>query len=392
MSEWKESKLGNHADIYSGFAFSSNEMTDDDSGYPIIKIAQIQNKQVLKNVEQYLPIEKFQTKLKRYLLRKSDTLIAMTGAGSVGKIGKMQTVNRDFLINQRVAIVRSKSEQLNDTYLYYFLSQVYIENSLYDIGLGAGQPNISPADIGRIDIFLPPLPEQNHIATILNAYDELIENNNLRIAMLEQMAEQIYKEWFVRLRFPGCENTEFEKGVPKGWGNIYFRDFIKLNRGFDLPDEKIVEGQYPVVASTSVKAFHNQYKVEAPCVVTGRSGSLGTVQYVNKKSWPLNTSLYVKDFKGNSPQFVYYFLKSIKLESFNCGAGVPTLNQNHLHTLKLILPSKTIQNKFDDLIIPIFNEIENLQQQTQNLKQTRDLLLPRLISGKLRVKETEMEL
>ena len=98
---------------------------------------------------------------------------------------------------------------------------------------------------------------------------------------------------------------------------MYFRDFIKLNRGFDLPEEKIVPGEYPIAASTSIKAYHHQYKVKRPCVTTGRSGSLGTVLYIDKECYPLNTSLYVKDFKGTNPRYVFYFLQMMKLQNFN---------------------------------------------------------------------------
>jgi type I restriction enzyme S subunit len=302
--------------------------------------------------------------------------------GRSGSLGSVLFINQDcWPLNTTLYVKDFKGN--NPKYVYYFLQTMKLES----FNCGAGVPTLNQNHLHKVKVKIHKKDEQHRIASILYAYDDLIENNNRRIALLEQMAEQIYKEWFVRMRFPGYEKTEFEKGVPKGWANIYFRDFIKLNRGFDLPEDKIIEGIYPIVASTSIKAYHNQYKVEAPCIVTGRSGSLGTVQYVNKKAWPLNTSLYVKDFKGNSPQFVFYFLKSIKLENFNCGAGVPTLNQNHLHTLRLFCPSKEIQRKFDDLIIPIFNEVENLQLQTQTLKQTRDLLLPRLISGKLKVNE-----
>ncbi|MBS4057502.1 MAG: restriction endonuclease subunit S [Bacteroidales bacterium] len=273
-------------------------------------------------------------------------------------------------------------------YVYYFLQTMKLES----FNCGAGVPTLNQNHLHKIKIKVHRKEEQAIVASILSTYDELIENNNRRIAILEQTAEQIYKEWFVRIRFPGYENTEFEKGVPKDWEITYLRNFIKLNRGFDLPDEKIIAGNYPVIASTSIKAYHHQYKVEAPCITTGRSGSLGTVQYVNAKSWPLNTSLYVKDFKGNSPIYVYYFLKSIKLENFNSGAGVPTLNQNHLQTLKFGLPSKTVQNKFEEIISPIFKQIEIHKEQNQNLKQTRDLLLPRLISGKLKAKEAEKEI
>jgi type I restriction enzyme, S subunit len=259
---------------------------------------------------------------------------------------------------------------------------------LQSISQGTTQDNLSQEKLLTFTFTVPEdIKQQQHIAFILSTYDDLIEVNNQRIKLLEDTAREVYKEWFVRMRFPGYRKAKFVKGLPVSWDIICFRDFIKLNRGFDLPDEKIDEGDYPVVASTSIKAYHNQYKVEAPCVSTGRSGSLGTVQYINQKSWPLNTSLYVKDFKGNSPRYVFYFLQNLNLETFNAGAGVPSLNQNHLHGLKFSAPPISLQIKFDDFVVPIFNQIENLQQQNTQLRQIRDRLLPRLTSGKLAVKQ-----
>jgi len=129
------------------------------------------------------------------------------------------------------------------------------------------------------------------------------------------------------------------------WNEDIFDNLVRLKRGHDLPDRNIYTGNFPVVASTSIKAYHNSYKAEPPCVVTGRSGSLGEVQYINTKCWPLNTTLYAKDFRGNYPKYVYFFLKTMHLENYNCGAGVPTLNQNHLHKLKIKIPPLPIQRK-----------------------------------------------
>lgn len=159
------------------------------------------------------------------------------------------------------------------------------------------------------------------------------------------------------------------------WKEIFFDDFCRLNRGFDLPNDKVVEGDVPVVASSSVKAFHNVAKVKGPGVVTGRSGTLGVVQYLEKDFWPLNTSLYVKDFKGNSPRFCYYFLQMMHLENFNAGAGVPTLNQNHLHKLKIKVPSTceeqekvaSILSNYDTLIDINAKRIKLLEDSARDL-------------------------
>ncbi|HHV6878000.1 restriction endonuclease subunit S [Haemophilus influenzae] len=114
---------------------------------------------------------------------------------------------------------------------------------------------------------------------------------------------------------------------------IPLNEFITLQRGFDLPSNKRISGSVPVVASTGIAGYHNEIKVKAPGVVIGRSGSIGGGQYIEKDFFPLNTTLYVKDFKGHYPRFIYYLLKSIDFASFNVGTGVPTLNRNHLSSI-----------------------------------------------------------
>lgn len=155
---------------------------------------------------------------------------------------------------------------------------------------------------------------------------------------------------------------------------ITFDEFVRLNRGFDLPESKIVAGEYPVVASTNIKAYHNAYKVKPPVVVTGRSGSLGKVQYIDSKCWPLNTALYSKDFRGNNPKYIYYFLQTMHLEQYNAGAGVPTLNQNHLQRLKIVVHDIDGQKKVSDILSAYDNIIENNNRRVKLLKQMAENL------------------
>ena len=155
---------------------------------------------------------------------------------------------------------------------------------------------------------------------------------------------------------------------------IEFKNFITLQRGFDLPSRLRVEGDYPIVASTTINGFHKEYKVLPPGVVTGRSGSLGEVQYINQKFWPLNTALWVKDFKGNLPKYVYFFLKTLDLQRFNSGAGVPTLNRNDLDSLEIKVHNYPTQQKiagilsaYDDLIENNTRRIEILEEMARML-------------------------
>lgn len=155
---------------------------------------------------------------------------------------------------------------------------------------------------------------------------------------------------------------------------IKFDEFVRLNRGFDLPDSQVIEGVYPVVASTNIKTYHNEYKIDPPVVVTGRSGSLGKVQYITEKCWPLNTSLYSKDFRGNYPLYVYYYLQLMHLEQYNAGAGVPTLNQNHLHGLKILIHDRKEQEKVADALYKYDLAIENNNKRIKILEQMAENL------------------
>lgn len=147
-----------------------------------------------------------------------------------------------------------------------------------------------------------------------------------------------------------------------------FSEFVTLQRGFDLPKTEMKQGPFPVVGSTSIIGYHDAFKVEPPGVVTGRSGSLGTVQFVGERFWPHNTSLWVKDFKSNDPTFVYYRMKALDFGRFNAGAGVPTLNRNHLDSLEIPVPSLPIQRRIGSVLSAYDRLIDNSQQRIRILE------------------------
>jgi type I restriction enzyme S subunit len=203
------------------------------------------------------------------------------------------------------------------------------------------------------------------------------------------MAQMIYREWFVHFRFPGHEKVKMvdsplEK-FPEGWEIGRLDDAIVLQRGFDLPKKKREQGEVPVYAATDAVGSHNEYKVKGPGVVTGRSGSLGSVIYIDENYWPLNTTLWIKEFKRFSPLYAYYQLSGMELNQFNSGAAVPTLNRNDIHGLLVRIPDKKILDHFDDYVLPIFKTQKNMKLKNKNLRETRDLLLPKLISGEIEI-------
>ena len=158
------------------------------------------------------------------------------------------------------------------------------------------------------------------------------------------------------------------------WKSLRFRDFVTLQRGFDLPKSQMDDGDVPVLGSQCVIGFHNEAKVEPPGVVTGRSGTLGLVQYTDQPYWPHNTALWVRDFKGNDPRFVYYKLQTLHLERFNGGVSVPTLNRNVLDTLPLEVPVLCEQKRIADILSAYDDLIENNRRRIRLLEQAARLL------------------
>jgi type I restriction enzyme, S subunit len=378
-------KLVKFARIQPGFPFESARFTDDRDDLPLVKGENVQQGYIDWSAAKRWPASEA-GELDAFVLHPGDVVVAMdrpwVQAGL--KWAYVKAEDPKALLVQRVArLVAGKG--LDQTYLRCLISSAYFAAYVQPIVTGVNVPHISGKQVGDFLIPMPDLAVQRKIAAILSAYDDLIANNQRRIALLEGMAEEIYREWFVRMRFPGAQRAAATTKRP-------FDDLCLLSRGFDLPDADMQPGDVPVVASTSIKGFHNVAKVQPPVVTTGRSGSLGTVLFVNEPAWPLNTALYVKNFRGNSPHVVYFTLRSLHLENFNAGAGVPTLNRNHLAGIRVFIPPKEIQKAFDRRVEPVLRLAEQLRDASRLLTAQRDALLPRLISGKLKVDHLDIRL
>lgn len=239
--------------------------------------------------------------------------------------------------------------------------------------------------ISEIRLSVPDMAIQKATVKIVSAYDDLIENNRRRIALLNQSARLLYREWFMYRRFPGHEHVKVVNGVPEGWERRPLGDLLTLQRGFDLPAAHRIEGEFPIYAATGINGFHNKAMVTGPGVITGRSGSLGTVLYSSTDFWPLNTALWVKEFKRVSPEFALFLLGGLNLEQYNGGVAVPTLNRNDVHRIEVLLPPKTLLDEFTDVVLVQLQQIDNLNQYNEKLGKARDLLLPRLMNGEIKV-------
>ncbi|MGB2728743.1 MAG: restriction endonuclease subunit S [Halobacteriota archaeon] len=158
------------------------------------------------------------------------------------------------------------------------------------------------------------------------------------------------------------------------WHKLTFKTFITLQRGFDLPVSEMKDGEVPVFGSTGIIGFHNKAKANPPGVVTGRSGTIGVIQFTDKPYWPHNTSLWVKDFKSNHPKFVYYKMKTLNLDLFNGGASVPTLNRNNLDNIIVQIPDISVQEKIADILSAYDDLIDTNRRRIQLLEESARLL------------------
>jgi type I restriction enzyme S subunit len=385
---WQNVTLDEVAELLIGFAFKSTGFLDAGSdGIKLVRGDNVQQGAIRWGEKaKKWPAEDFDD-LTRYQLRLGDVILAMDRpiVGGGLKLAWIKDDDLPCLLVQRVCCVRGK-EDIGDTlFLRYVLSAPRFSAHIDRITTGANIPHISGKDIAAYSFRLPPIDEQRRIGKTIAAYDDLIENNQRRIQLLEEAARRLYREWFVALRFPEHERVQVVEGVPQGWKQATLGDALQLQRGFDLPSGARKEGAVPIIASTGVTGFHDEARVCGPGVVTGRSGTLGSVHFVHEDFWPLNTSLWVKEFRGVTPLVAYFMLQELGLSQFNSGASVPTLDRKVVHPMPAIIPPTQVQAEFEAVAAPMFSQVRTLTQAANKARQARDALLPRLISGALAV-------
>ncbi|MBA4417713.1 MAG: hypothetical protein C0392_07360 [Syntrophus sp. (in: bacteria)] len=430
--KYNECYLSDIADIFSGFAFRSQDLGD--SGIPVIKIANIQNNRVLRECSDHFPEDLLSRKLERYFIQDRDCLVAMTGAGSVGKFGKMLRARREsnYLVNQRVGIIRPDISLCDPDFVFHVLSNDIYEKILYSLGLGAGQPNVSAKEIGSLEIPFPPLPTQRKIAAVLSAYDDLVENNLRRIKILEEMAQNLYREWFVKFRFPGYQHARFIDSplgrIPEGWEVVtlgsLIADHIGGGWGNDSADDKHTEPAW-VIRGTDIPDARSSNVTNVPFRYHSKS-NLKSRQLIPRdivfevsggsKGQPLGRSLYVsaelltafngksvmcasfcKRIHPDSKQYASELLYLSFLDAYLSGeieqyqvqsTGISNYKwSDYLEKVSRCVPPIALQEHFYELSIPLFSEIGTLGRKNSTLRRTRDLLLSRLISGEVDVSE-----
>ncbi len=412
ISQFDVDKLGRYVEIFPGFAFKSERFTADPADVALVKGENVQQGFVDWGSSKYWPIADADL-FSKFELRVGDVVLAMDRPWVTAglKWAYIKTHDPRALLVQRVSRLRAK-KGLNQTYLRCLISSGYFSDYIQPIVTGVNIPHISGKQIGDFKIPLPPLPIQQKIAAILSAYDDVIENNQRRIALLEKMAEEIYREWFVRLRFPGYEKVTFVKGVPEGWGRTkvatltsYLKrgvapQYDDLAEGLAINQKCIRDGKLDLdFARHQSKDVPADRQVRFGDVLVNSTGE-GTLGRVAQVLVPIpncivDSHVTIVRPKPNVP--IHYFgmtLKAWEVHFITMGRGAT--NQTELAPsviggVEVTVPSKPLQDTFESHAGPLFAQITHLTAQNERLVRTRDLLLPRLISGKLSVENLDIQ-
>tara|TARA_Y100001970_G_scaffold293725_1_gene442651 strand:+ start:1471 stop:2565 length:1095 start_codon:yes stop_codon:yes gene_type:complete len=364
MKNWDYIKLGELCTIKAGGTPSRSNKSYYNGQIPWVKIRDMKGNSILETEETIteLGLENSNAKL----IPGGTLLISIFAT-----IGRTSILGIDAATNQAIAaLLINKKDLIKNTFLKYYLD--YSVRKLINKGRGVAQNNINLSILKDLDIPIAPISMQLEISELLNEVEICIKKRKESTALLDDFLKSTFIEMFGDM----ITNS-------KDWKLTEFENVIHLKRGYDLPVKKRISGKYNVVSSSKIIGTHNEYKVNGPGIVTGRSGTIGLVQLIKGDFWPLNTTLYADSLNGNDPYFLKYFLEGYKLKRFSQGAGVPTLNRNLF--LKNLVPQIPfdLQEKFADIVKQTELLKSKYQESEKELKNLFGSLMQRAFNGEL---------
>lgn len=410
-------------EITNGGSWTEAEYSDSEKDIYVVKVTNMVNGSIAETSnDSYLPESLF-NKYKNHQLKFGDVCIATVGShpsqqGSVvGRTIKVQDIYSGSFLNQNAAILRPKDGNiLSNNFFYYLTKTIFFKHHVESRARGsANQVRMAIGELKKFSFNYPDIQTQKKVAAVLSAYDDLIEKNKKRIQILENMAEELYKEWFVRFRFPNWENTEFEKGVPRDWVEQTVNDsFAVLGGGTPSKevDEYWVDGEINWYTPSDLTRQDSLFieNSELKCNETGLNKSSAKlfppysimmtsratigVLSINTTEACTNqgfiTCIPNKEFPLT---YLYFWLKFAKpyLEILASGATFAELSRGNFKKVKLFKPNDLLVESFENQCRPIFDEVLTLQKQNRLLGEQKDSLLPRLISGKLSVENLDIQ-
>lgn len=398
-------KLKDHCLVISGYAFKSADLLEE-GDVPVVKIGNISNGRnvVIDDDTQYVNSE-FLSLDKKYHVNKGDILISLTGShmnqpnSMVGRSCRSYD-DSEYLLNQRAGKVICNAGTDAD-YIYYLLSTKAIKDSIVNRAYGAAnQVNVSPSDVMDIKWDFHEYDEQKKIGHILSAYDQLIDVNTKRINVLEKTAEQFYIGWFILYKYPGNNKTNLIEHnpkswilrrskrmyIPQGWHYGELKELGEFVRGKNITAAEMIDGVIPVIsAGLQPSGYHNEANVFGDSLTISASGAnAGFLKYHLTDIWAADCSYYQND---SNLWFVYSTLRFLQpvISNLQCGAAQPHVYPKHINRLQVLIPDSDTILAYCKLVNPIFDEIRIIQKKNEMLIKQRDMLLPRLMGGKLSI-------
>lgn len=350
------------------------------------------------------------TQEKDALLRKgrlSRGDIVYTTRGTIGNVAYYSnTIPYEHLrINSGMVILRVNVVEANAAFLYQYLKSAKVREYFLSFKTGSAQPQLPIKNFSAIEIDLPDLPTQHRIASILSAYDDLIENNRRQIKLLEEAAQRLYREWFVELRFPGHESVKVVDGVPEGWMKGTVDNIVKLLSGYPFKSSEYVSsGKYRLITIKNVKDgefspdnvdYIDQLpdKVPSHCILTegdillSLTGNIGRVCIVNGYNYLLNQR--VAKLQTLHPAYAYCMFRSKemlnKMTALSNGVAQQNLSPIRAEKIRILIPSSNLLSQFKNIVEPIISQIILLNNQITFACEACDRLLPELMDGEMEV-------
>lgn len=373
MTEWRQFKLKDilEPDGYIRGPFGSSLRRGElkNEGIPVYE-----QEHAIKGIRKfryYIDQNKF-NELKRFCVKTGDIIISCSG--TVGEVSVIKEEDPKGIISQALLILRADKNVAYQPFLKYFLMSPYGKSSITSRSDGSVQVNIAKRQvIENIDILLPPLPEQKAIAEVLSSLDDKIDLLTKQNKTLEDLAQAYFRKWFI-------------EDASDKWEEIPLGQLFVISSGKGLKKEKFTEhGQYRVLGANGEIGKTNEYLFNERLIYTGRVGTLGNVFIVDREPvWLSDNTLVFRNIKYFF--FVYFSLKWANLADYNVGSTQPLIRQSDIKEIRVFMPDKERLDSFENLANSIFAKINSNQKQIQLLQKLRDTLLPKLISGEIRVK------
>lgn len=388
MGEWKEYKLGDVCTIVGRIGFRG--YTHDDfvtkpaDGAISLSPSNIVDGTIDLQKVSYISWDKYYES-PEIMLQTGDVVLSKTG--TIGRTAIIPELKHPMTLNPQLVVL--KNIRINNSFLSYLIKTPAFQGLLYSITVGSVVATLSQKNLSNLVIRVPNEIEQQRISSFLKSLDDKIEVNRRINENLEQQAQALFKSWFVDFEpFKECEFVESELGmIPKGWRVGKLSELLEVKYGKD--HKKLAEGRIPVYGSGGLMRKVEKSLFSGESVLIPRKGTLNNVMYVNEEFWTVDTMFYTIPKVDHVALFAFLYLLRKDLASLNAGSAVPSMTTEILNNMPVIIPQKGILKIFNFVVYSFFRIIKHNQEESRRLASLRDTLLPRLMSGELKVNEIE---